>query len=303
MIETDFFSTYFLPGVLALIMMGMGLSLTAEDFKRILLHPGSVIVGLISQMILLPATAIALAILAGDFLSNEMKVGLVLVSACPGGTTAGLMSHLLKGNVALSVSITTVNSLLTIITIPLITNWAMVFFMGEGKQIELPFGEMMVHVLVVLLLPCLLGVIIRANKPEWAHKLEGPLKPLMAISLGIAILAAMFLEKKQGPQLEFQQFFSVFPWAFLLNLGGMFFGLWSSKLIRLDLASGLTIGLETGLQNTGLAIFIATSSYLLADATYAVPAATYAMFSLITAGLFGLYVQRGKVGLKDMFGT
>lgn len=301
MIETHFFSSFFLPGVLALIVLGMGMSLTADDFRNILLHPKAVIVGLVSQMILLPGVAIGLSLLAGDWLSAEMKVGLVLVSACPGGATAGLMSHLLKGNVALSVSITTVNSFLTIFTIPAITNIALGYFTGTTKPLVMPFWDTLLHILFITLIPIVIGVGIRARWPNFSLRLEKPLKPIMTTALAIAILAAMFLEKKEGPQIEMNQFLSVFPWALLLNMGGMFFGLYSGSLLRLDTSSNLTIALETGLQNTALAIAIASSQYMLGNPVLAVPAATYAMFSLVTAAIFGLYVQRKTMTLKDIF--
>ena len=104
MIETTFFSTYFLPGVLALIMFGMGTSLTTKDFRNIFLSPKAVIIGLICQMILLPAVAIGLASISG--LPAEFQVGLVLIAACPGGAVSNLLSYMLKGNLALSVSLT-----------------------------------------------------------------------------------------------------------------------------------------------------------------------------------------------------
>lgn len=301
MIETTFFSTYFLPGTLALIILGMGMSLTAQDFRNIINSPFSVIAGLICQMILLPATAFLVAYLAGDLLSPKMKVGLVLVAACPGGATAGLLSHLMKGNVALSVSITTVNSFLTIFSIPFIVNIALSMFMGTSKALVMPFGETMVHIVIITVIPCLLGVYIRAKRPALALRLERPLKPIMTAALAIAILAAMFVEKKEGVKIEFGQFVSIFPWALLLNVAGMFTGWGFAGMLRLGASSQLTLGLEAGLHNTGLAIAVASSAFMLGNATLAIPAATYAMFSVFTAVGFGLLVNGHNVKLRDIF--
>lgn len=301
MIETTFFSTYFLPGTLALIILGMGMSLTAQDFRNIINSPFSVIAGLVCQMILLPATAFLVAYLAGDLLSPEMKVGLVLVAACPGGATAGLLSHLMKGNVALSVSITTVNSFLTIFSIPFIVNIALSMFMGTSKALVMPFGETMVHIIVITVIPCLLGVYIRAKRPSLALRLERPLKPIMTAALAIAIMAAMFVEKKEGVKIEFGQFVSIFPWALLLNVAGMFTGWGFAGMLRLGASSQLTLGLEAGLHNTGLAIAVASSAFMLGNATLAIPAATYAMFSVFTAVAFGLLVNGKNVKLRDIF--
>jgi BASS family bile acid:Na+ symporter len=301
MIETTFFSTYFLPFTLALIILGMGMSLTALDFQNIIKNPFSVIAGLICQMVLLPATAFLVALAAGDLLSPEMKVGLVLVAACPGGATAGLLSHLMKGNVALSVSITTVNSFLTIFSIPFIVNIALDMFMGTSKALVMPFGETMVHIIIITVIPCLLGVYIRAKRPAFALALEKPLKPIMTAALAIAILAAMFVEKKEGVTIHLSQFFAIFPWALLLNVLGMFTGWFFAGMLRLGPRSQLTLGLEAGLHNTGLAIAVASSAFMLGNATLAIPAATYAMFSVFTAVGFGLLVNGKNVKLRDIF--
>lgn len=301
MLETTFFSSYFLPATLALIILGMGMSLTAQDFKNILMNPRSVIVGLFCQMILLPLTAFLVAYIGGDWLSPEMKVGIVLVAACPGGATAGLISHLMKGNVALSVSITTVNSFLTTFSIPLIVNIALSAYMGTEAELVMPISDTMTHIVVITVIPCIVGVWIRAKWPNVAKALERPLKPIMTVALAVAIMAAMFLEKKEGVKIELWQFASIFPWALLLNLIGMGVGWGFGGVMRLGSSSMLTLGLEAGLHNTGLAIAVASSKFMLGNPTLAIPAATYAMFSVFTAVGFGLLVNGKNVKLRDIF--
>lgn len=301
MIETTFFSTYFLPGVLALIMFGMGTSLTGKDFRNIFLHPKAVVVGLVCQMVLLPALAVGLAYLSG--LPPEFQVGIVLISACPGGAVSNLLSYLLKGNLALSVSMTSINSFLVIFTIPLIVNIALSVFMGKTTTLVMPFWDTVLNILLITVIPVVLGVLMRYRFPATAAKLQAPLKIMMPILLAVAMVAAIFLEKKDGIPITTNEYLSVLPWALGLNIIGMFGGLWIARGLRLDGPKRLTIGLEVGLQNSGLAIAVATSANLLGEPRLAVPASVYALFSFFTAVLFGLIVNRKEVRLRDMFKT
>ena len=171
--EKQLFSTYFLPATLAVIMVGMGLSLTISDFKRIFKSPKGLAVGLTAQMLLLPVIAYLL-IFWTDF-SPEMKVGFVLIAACPGGATANLISHLLKANVALCISMTVINSFLTQLSIPLFVNLALFAFMGETTSIELPLGPTIIKIFLITLLPTAVGVAIRYKFPDFAKKLDQPL--------------------------------------------------------------------------------------------------------------------------------
>lgn len=300
MLETKFFSTFFLPGTLALIMLGMGLSLTAQDFRNIFTQPKAVITGLICQMLLLPAFAFGVAELCG--LRPELQVGLVLIAACPGGATSNLISYLLKGNVALSVSMTTINSFLVIFTIPTIVSIALATFMGESNDLVMPFWETVLNILLITVFPCVLGILIRARNKNFAERLEPKLKVIMPTMLAIAMLAAIFLEKPTGDPISGSDYIKVLPWALLLNLGSMFGGWGIAKALRMDNPKQLTIGLEVGLQNSGLAITVATSASLLNNSELAIPASTYALFSFFTAIAFGLLVNRKEVRLGEVLG-
>lgn len=299
MFETTFFSTYFLPAVLALIMFGMGMSLTVDDFRNIFLYPKAVITGLISQMVLLPALAIGLVSLSG--LSPALQVGVVLIAACPGGAVSNLLSYLLRGNVALSVSMTSINSLLVVLSIPIIVNIALSLFMGQTSNLSLPFWSTVLQILLITVIPCGLGILVRRYRLSFAQRSQAPLKVLMPVLLALAMLAAIFLEKKDGVKVTTAQYFEVFPWVFGLNLMAMFGGWSIGRLLRLSDAKSLTIGLEVGLQNSGLAIAVATSAHLLNSPDLAIPATVYALFSFFTAVIFGLIVNRKNVRLKDLF--
>lgn len=300
MIETHFFSTYLLPIVLGIIMFGMGTSLTVADFRNIWVKPAGVIAGLVCQLILLPLIAIAIAAVSG--LRPEHQVGLVLVAACPGGAIANLLSYMLKGSVALSVSFTAVNSLITIFTIPIVVNIALDIFMGTNSHLVLPVMETVIQILLITVIPVIIGVWMKRRWPKTTDRLQRYFKLGMPIMLGIAMIAAIFVEKKDV-KVEAAELLEVFPWALGLNILAMFSGWATAGILRLGKPSQITLGLEVGLHNSGLAIAVATSSMMLNNPTLAVPASTFALFSFFTAVLFGILVAGKTLSIKEMFGS
>lgn len=293
--DTQIFSTYLLPITLAMIMLGMGLSLTTRDFKNIFLHPKAVILGLLCQMIILPLFALLVAQLSG--LSNELKVGIVIIAACPGGAVSNLITHLLKGNVALSVSMTTVNSFVTIFTIPTIVSLSLHYFIGDSKEIAIDFWGTLLRVLLITVIPCLVGIIIHQQHKLFAESLERPLKLIMPITLALMMIGSIFLEKKENDiPITFHEYLTVIIPCLVLNLGGMFIGFYAAKAFGLTKKNQITIAIEVGLQNTGLAIFVATS--LLGNQRMAIPAAVYALFTFFSAAIFGFLVNRKEIMKK-----
>lgn len=293
--DTHIFSNYLLPITLALIMLGMGLSLTTRDFRNIFLHPKAVILGLVSQMIVLPLFAMLVAQFSG--LSDELKVGIVLIAACPGGAVSNLITHLLKGNVALSVSMTTVNSFITIFTIPAIVGLALHYFIGDSKEISLDFWGTFIRVLLITVLPCVVGVIIHQQHKLFAESLERPLKVIMPISLALMMVGSIFLEKKENVvPITFHEYLTVIIPCLILNIGGMFIGFYIAKAFGLLKKNQITIAIEVGLQNTGLAIFVATS--LLHNQRMAIPSAVYALFTFFSAAIFGFLVNKEEIMKK-----
>ena len=132
--ESSALTSIFLPLALGIIMLGLGLSLTLDDFKRVVLYPKAILIGLVCQMILLPTICFVIALTFG--LPPELAVGLMLLAASPGGATANLYSHLSKGDVALNISLTAVNSLLTLFTLPFIVNFSIGYFLEVKQEIE-----------------------------------------------------------------------------------------------------------------------------------------------------------------------
>ncbi len=283
----NFFSGYFLPATLVVIMIGVGLSLTLQSFRNIILYPRAILLGLVAQMVLLPLVAFSIADQLA--LSPEFKVGLVLIAACPGGASAGLINHLLRGNVALSVSLTSVNSLLTIFSLPFITNLALERYLDQSARIVLPFGKTIIDIGLLTLLPALLGIFIRYRKPLWAKGMERPLRFVMPALLLLAF-AGIILFERGGVEHSMDDARALIWPNIQLNLWGMALGYLLALLFRLGPTSRMTIAIEVGLQNSSLAIYV--SQVLLGSSAMAMVAVIYGSFTFGTAVLFGMGVYR-----------
>lgn len=283
----NFFSAVFLPITLVVIMIGVGLSLTLTSFRNIFLYPKAISVGLVAQMVLLPLLAFWIADVSN--LSPEFKVGLVIVSACPGGASAGLLNHLLRGNVALSISLTSINSFITLLTIPFITNIALERYMGTGASITLPVMDTVREVALMTVVPAFVGVMMRRFWSAGARAAEKPLRFIMPTLLAIAFLGIIFFEQR-GKNDVAHEFMSLVLPNLWLNLGAMGGGYLMGLLFRLGPTSRMTISIEVGLQNSSLAIYV--SSALLASAPMALVAVVYGSFTFVTAILFGVGVYR-----------
>ncbi|OLQ26636.1 bile acid:sodium symporter, partial [Pseudomonas aeruginosa] len=180
--------TLFLPIALGIIMLGLGLSLTPADFLRVVRYPKPVLVGLVCQIVLLPLACFL--IVQGFALEAALAVGMMLLAASPGGTTANLYSHLAHGDVALNITLTAVNSVIAILTMPLIVNLSLQYFMGDGQAIPLQFGKV-VQVFVIVLGPVAIGMLVRNRLPAVADRLQKPVKILSALLLLVIILLAL----------------------------------------------------------------------------------------------------------------
>lgn len=270
--------------VLALIMFGIGLSLTLNDFTNIALYPKAFITALCSQMIALPLLAFATASLFQ--LSDEIRVGLVILAASPGGATSGFITHLFKGNVALSLSLTAVNSFLTLLTIPFVVNLALAHFMGQQSEIHLPFWETFIHIFSIALVPTFLGLLLRRYKTDWAIQIEKPAKYVMMFLLFTVFTIKIFAGQSSGGSgLTTVDFMEILPPALLLNALCLLTGYFLLKTVRLQHPDSLTAAIESGVHNTTLAFLIAGT--LLHNETMVKAPLIYSMFSFWTALLFG----------------
>jgi BASS family bile acid:Na+ symporter len=228
-------------------------------------------------------------------------VGLVLVAACPGGAIANLLSYLMKGNVALSVSFTAINSFITIFTIPIVANIALGTFMDTQSTLVMPFWETMAHIMLITVVPAVLGVWMHGRWPRKTAAMQRSIKVGMPLLLAGAMVGAIFLEKKDVVVAP-SELIEVLPWALLLNAMAMAAGWATAALLRLGRPAQVTLGLEVGLHNSGLAIAIATSQFLLNHPTAAVPASTFALFSFFTALVYGWLVNGRALDWREMLG-
>ena len=268
---------------LGLVMFGLGLSLTVGDFTRLLHHPRAVVLALVLQVLVLPAACYALIVLLG--VAPLYAVGLMLLAASPGGVSANLFSHLFGGNVAMNISLTAINTVLSIISLPLITNWTINTFAHTGQVVPLQFGKV-VEVIVIVLVPVVLGMWVHRRVPSFSARMEKPMKTFSALVLAAFALIAM--AKEWSALVE--SFAGIGPAVLLFNAISLASGYYLSRAAGLDKSMATAISFEIGIHNSTLAIFIALS--VLDNFQLALPAAIYSVSMYLMATLFGTLVLR-----------
>jgi bile acid:Na+ symporter, BASS family len=280
--------------VLATIMFGLGLSLTLNDFKQILVNPKAIITCLAVQLFVIPVLAFFIALFSG--LNPEQKVGIVLVSVCASGASSNLITHLVKGNVALAISMTTLNSFITLLTLPFVVSVALYQFLGKESHITLPIAETVLQIFMVTIVPASFGLYIRKISARFAISTEKPLKLILPLLLGIVFTFKIFGGESQGGSgITFSEGLRIFPFVFLLNALAMLAGYYISKMMRLNFRNQFTIAIEVGLHNTALALLVAGA--ILQSPEMEKPALVYAMFTFFSAILF-VYAIKGKTIFK-----
>lgn len=281
--QESMLSTVVLPLALGVIMLGLGLSLTIADFTRVIKYPKAVLIGLVCQMLLLPLAALVVAKLLQ--LSPELAVGLMLLSASPGGPTANLYSHLSNGDVALNITLTAINSVLTLFSLPFIVGLSMDYFMGEALAIPMPFGKI-ISVFAIVLIPVSIGMLIKKFKPGISARMEKPVKIASAILLLLVIIATVLKDRV----VLGEYFAQIGLAAFLFNIISLLGGYFVPKLFHIDKKQAIAIGMEIGIHNGTLAIFIALT--VLNNSVMSVPPAIYSIIMFFTAAAFGWWVNR-----------
>ena len=279
--ETSPLATVALPIALALIMGSLGLSLTVADFKRIFTQPRGVSIGLANLFLLSPLLAFAVAELYG--LVPALAVGLVLLGASPGGTTANLMTHLARGDTALSVSMTALSSLAAVVTVPLYLSLAVEHFDARVAS-EVSTAGISLRVFLITVVPLAIGMAIRARNPAWADRREELVKRIAIIAFVLVVIGAVASEF----DLIKENFAELALAALTLNVLAMCCSFAISRLARLDMRQSTAVALELGVHNGTLAIAVAA----LVDNRLAIPAAVYSAFMYLTAGLFARLLYR-----------
>lgn len=282
--QNNLFTTVLLPLALAIVMLGMGLSLVPEDFKRITRYPKAVAVGTVCQVVVLPLLGALITLVVP--MQPAIAVGLIVLAVCPGGPSSNLITYLAKGDVALSVTLTALSSIITVLTIPVFTNLALQYFLGQSAAISLPIGQTMLQIFLITLLPTAIGMTIRQRFPNTARRLEKQMSRFAAGLLALIIGLLLIREGSKLPGFIVQ----VGIGALLLNVLATLAGFLAGKLFRLPLAQQICIAIEVGIQNGTLAIAITAG--LLNNSDMAVPAAVYSLLMYVTGSGAILYGRK-----------
>jgi BASS family bile acid:Na+ symporter len=278
-------------GTIALIMFGIGASLNLAEIKKSLTSPVPIGVGLFFQTICLPVIAAIIAVAAP--INPAYKVGLVLVSLCPGGTTSNFISYLMKLDVSLSVALTLVNSVLIAITIPVFTGLAMNVFYGTRLVEDISVGSMVASTILLLLLPTVIGFLCRAYFPEQVGRIDKPLRVVNTVLLGTVFLGkALLPESGGGTGITAADIIKLLPWCLVLHFSSMLLSYSLSKRL-VSRITATTIGVEVGLQNTTLAILVACT--MLKQNEVAKPALVFALFSFFTTLAFSYLAKKASM--------
>jgi bile acid:Na+ symporter, BASS family len=271
--------TLALPVAVGIVMLGLGLTLTAADFAHVARFPRAVFVALACQLVLLPLVCLGLVLAADP--GPELAVGMMLLAASPGGPLSNLFSHLAGGDVALNITLAAVNSGISVVTLPLVVNLSVDHFLGAASGLGLQ-ADKVAQVFVIVLVPVAIGMLVRRYAPAAAARAERRVKVASLVVLVLVIAGAAV---QNGSELR-QGLTSVAPLAMLFCLISLTVGYWVPRLARVGDRQAVASSLEIGLHNGAIAIAIALSPALLDNAEMALPAAVYGLLAFIPAGIF-----------------
>lgn len=273
-------SLYIVLPILTLLMFDLGLTLSISDFKMFIQRPRPILVGLAGQIIILPLIAFLLAWATG--LQSIFFIGLVLIACCPGGSSSNIFSMLAKGDVPLSVSLTALSSIITLITIPFILDFAVSFVGNEGAGIHLPVGNLLVQNILLMLVPIAVGMAVKKYASKAAVKIEKVLSKLAFPAL-VFLAGAYFIQHRE----TIANNFSLLGLSVTVLLIASICGGWLlAKLTGLTGKEQKTIVIEVGMQNAAQAIAIASSPFIFNDSAIAIPAIIYALMMNVVLLIF-----------------
>lgn len=274
-----------LPIALAIIMFGLGLSLAVGDFVRIGRYPKAAIVALTCQIVLLPLLAFGLVKLFA--LGAVVAVGVMLLAASPGGTTANLFSHLAGGDVALNITLTAVNSVLAAFTLPIVVNLSVAHFIGTESDLALPFSEV-AKVIAIVLVPVAIGMVVRRYFRGFADRMDKPVK----IGSALVLVAVIVLALWENWDLFIDNVVEIGSVSLLLCVLSMLFGYWVPRLFGVSWRQRVASTMEVGVQNATLALVIAFS--IMKSTEVAVGPGVYGVLMFVPAALAGYWFARHK---------
>lgn len=272
-----------LPIALALVMFGLGLTLTVADFTRVGRYPKAATVALVCQIVVLPAVCLGLVLAFG--LHGVLAVGMMLLVASPGGTSANLFSHLAGGDVALNVTLTAINSVLAVFTLPVVVGLSISGFLGDDAGIGLQFGKV-VQVFAIVLVPVVVGMSIRNRFTGWADRMRTPVKIASVVVLALVILAAIV----SAFDALRENIATLGPVALLLSILSLAIGYYVPRWFRVSRSQSIASAMEIGVHNATVAIAVAVS--VLGNEVMAVPAAVYGVVMLFPAAALAFALSR-----------
>ena len=278
-------TTIFLPLALGVIMLGLGLSLTVADFTRVARMPRAVLVALACQVLLLPAVCFGLVLLFR--LPPLYAVGMMLLAASPGGTTANIFSHLARGDVALNITLTAINSVLAVVTLPIVVNLSMAYFLDGADAIGLQPGKVL-QVFAIVLVPVAIGMYVNRRFPDFSDRMRRPVKLASVLFLAAVIAVAVFQERAR----LLDHLAALGAISLLFCVLSLTIGYTVPRWAGVGRGQSIASSFEIGIHNSTLAIAIALSPVLLDSATMALPAATYGVLMFLPAALFGSWISR-----------
>jgi BASS family bile acid:Na+ symporter len=284
--QADLLTKVILPLSLFIIMFGLGLSLRITDFTRVLKQPKAALIGFSAQLIALPIIAFLIAIIFK--LPPELAVGLMIISFAPSGATSNMFTNLAKGDVALSISLTAVISVITPFTLPLLTALAMDHFLGSANEFELPLLKTIIQLLVITVIPVAIGMFILSKRQKAADKAEPVIRVFSVIFLFLIIL--LIILKNKAQMLGF--FMQTGAATLTLNILVLALGFYLSKVFKLSQTQAVSISYEVGIQNGTLALLVAGT--LIGNNTMMIPAVTYSVLMFVTGFAFGWLLKKAK---------
>ena len=280
--EDSLFAIVLLPVALAFIMLSLGLSLTTADFKRVLAVPKGVAVGLSNLLLISPLLAFTIA--EAYSLSPAMAVGLVILGASPGGVMANMLTHLARGDTALSITLTAFSSLAAVITVPLFLELATQHFDASSFNEEVGMGGIVARVLLITVVPLSIGMYLRQRSPTRVMAAESRIRNMALVVFLLVVIGAVIAEHDR----VFDNLGEVAAAVITLNVVAMAVGFSLSRLVRLSDRQSTAIAIELGIHNATLAIAVAAAI----STVLTIPAAVYGAFMWLTAGLFARTMSR-----------
>ncbi|RKG34120.1 bile acid:sodium symporter family protein [Acinetobacter tianfuensis] len=278
---------FFLPVILAFMMMGLGLELTVKDFLRVGRYPKAIFIALFCQLIVL--VGIAFFICTVLQLEPLLSVGVMLLAASPGGPTANLVSYIFKGDVALNLTLTALNSLITTFTLPFIVNLSLLYFLSADTTIGMPVAKI-AQVFLIVFIPVCLGMLIRHHFPKIARQWNKPMRMLSILFLTSIFIYALFQERSN----VILYFIDVGIAMGLFCFSSLFIGYLIPHLAGIPERQARACTFEIGIHNTAVSLTIALS--VLSNTTIAIPAGVYSIYMYIFAIGFGLFLTRKENG-------